>query len=211
MELKYGFISTDDHVLESPAVWTARLSKAKFGERIPHIERSPDGRDAWIIEGRPIPLTGSAVGDGPICVSEHALKRCDEVPAILYDACERLRAMDRDGVDYSILYPSVSGFAGETFGRLADPDLETACIQAYNDWLIDEWAAVSPRLVPQCIAPIWPMERTVAEIKRAVAKGHRGVIYPASPMELRSVPHINEPAYEPLWAICQDLGVPLCF
>jgi uncharacterized protein len=211
MELKYGFISADDHVLESPLVWTARLSKAKFGKRIPHIERSPDGSDAWIIDGRPIPLTGSAVGDGPTCVSERGLTRCEDVPAILYDARERLREMDRDGVDYSILYPSVSGLAGETFGKLADPDLELACVQAYNDWLIEEWAVVSPRLVPQCIVPIWPMERTVAEIKRAVAKGHKGVIYPASPMELRSVPHINEPAYDPLWAVCQDLGVPLCF
>ncbi len=51
----------------------------------------------------------------------------------------------------------------------------------------------------------------MAEIKRAVAKGHKGVIYPASPMELRDVPHINEPAYDPLWAACQELGVPLCF
>jgi predicted TIM-barrel fold metal-dependent hydrolase len=84
-------------------------------------------------------------------------------------------------------------------------------VQAYNDWLIEEWTDVSPRFVPQCIAPIWPMERTVAEIERAVAKGHKGVIYPASPMELRAVPHINEPAYDPLWAVCQDLGVPLCF
>ena len=37
------------------------------------------------------------------------------------------------------------------------------------------------------------------------AKGHKGVIYPASPMELRAVPHINEPAYDPLWATCQEL------
>ena len=25
------------------------------------------------------------------------------------------------------------------------------------------------------------------------------------------MPHINDPAYDPLWAVCQDLGVPLCF
>ena len=25
------------------------------------------------------------------------------------------------------------------------------------------------------------------------------------------MPHINEPAYDPLWAACQELGVPLCF
>jgi len=28
---------------------------------------------------------------------------------------------------------------------------------------------------------------------------------------LRDVPHINEPAYDPLWATCQELNVPVCF
>ncbi len=119
--------------------------------------------------------------------------------------------MDLDGVDYSVLYPTIGGVAGERFGRLNDIELETACVQAYNDWLIEEWAGASPRFVPQCIVPIWPMERTVAEIRRAVGMGHKGVIYPASPMELKSVPHINEPAYDPLWSVCQELSVPLCF
>lgn len=128
-----------------------------------------------------------------------------------FAAPERLKAMDIDAVDYSVLYPTVAGLAGEAFGRLPDPELELACVQAYNDWLIDEWASVSPRFVPQCIVPIWPIERAVAEIQRAAHKGHKGVIYPASPMELKAVPHINEPAYDPLWAICQELGLPLCF
>ena len=30
-------------------------------------------------------------------------------------------------------------------------------------------------------------------------------------MELRAVPHINEPVYDPLWAVCEELGVPICF
>jgi len=37
------------------------------------------------------------------------------------------------------------------------------------------------------------------------------VIYPAVPMELRNVPHINDPVYDPLWAACQELEVPVCF
>jgi hypothetical protein len=41
-----------------------------------------------------------------------------------YLARERLKAMDVDGVDCAILYPSVSGLAAETFGKLDDSDLE---------------------------------------------------------------------------------------
>jgi predicted TIM-barrel fold metal-dependent hydrolase len=119
--------------------------------------------------------------------------------------------MDVDGVDYSVLYPTVAGLAGETFGRLTDPELELACVQAYNDWLIEEWASASKRFVPQCIVPLAPVEATVSEIKRAAAKGHRGVVYPAVPMMLRDLPHINEPVYDPVWATCQELDIPVCF
>ena len=43
MELKHGFISCDDHVQEHPEVWTKRMSKEKFGDRIPHIAKQADG------------------------------------------------------------------------------------------------------------------------------------------------------------------------
>ena len=211
MELKYGFISADDHVQEHPEVWTSRMSREKWNDRIPHIERQPDGNDCWVVAGRRIPLPGVAVTGAVMEDRARYPRQWEEVPRMVYIAQERLKAMDLDGVDYSVLYPIVGGLAGETFGKLDDSDLELACTQAYNDWLIEEWASVSPRFVPQCIVPIWPIERTVTEIRRAVAKGHKGVIYPASPMELRDVPHINEPVYDPLWATCQDLEVPLCF
>lgn len=211
MELKYGFISADDHVQEHPEVWTSRMSKQKWGGRIPHVEKQADGSESWVIDGRRVSLPGIALAGALMADRAQEPKRWSDVPRMAFSAPERLKAMDLDGIDYSVLYPIVGGLAAETFGKLDDADLELACVQAYNDWLIDEWASVSPRFVPQCIVPIWPMERTVAEIRRAVAKGHKGVIYPASPMELRAVPHINEPVYDPLWAVCEELGVPICF
>jgi predicted TIM-barrel fold metal-dependent hydrolase len=141
----------------------------------------------------------------------HEPRRWEETPKSAYVPAERLRAMDADGVSHSVLYPTVAGFAGEMFGRLTDPEFELACVQAYNDWLIEEWASASPRFIPQCLAPLAPIEVAVREIQRAVAKGHKGVMYPAMPMHLRKVPHINDPAYDPLWAACQDLDVPICF
>ena len=96
--------------------------------------------------------------------------RWEDVPSGAYVPAERLKAMDSAGIDYSVLYPTVAGLAGETFGRLEDPALELACVQAYNDWLIDESASASDRFIPQCIVPIGPIESTVAEIRRAVGR-----------------------------------------
>lgn len=204
-----GLISVDDHVQEHPRVWTDRLSRARWGDRIPHVEQT-DGIERWFVDGQPIPLPGVAAAGALTADRSDPVAHWADVPPAAYVPGERLRAMDAAGVDYSVLYPTVAGRAGETFGRITDPDLELACVQAYNDWLIEEWASASERFIPQCIVPIYPPERTVAEIERAVKMGHRGVVFPALPMELREVPHVNEPEYDPVWAACQELRVPLC-
>jgi uncharacterized protein len=212
MELKYGFISADDHVQEHPEVWTKRMSKAKWGDRIPHVARQADGTECWMIDGKKADMRGVALAGAAMSDRAREPQRWEEVPKSAYMAAERLNAMNVDGVDYSVLYPIVAGRAGETFGSLADPELELACCEAYNDWLIEEWAAVSPRFVPQCIVPLAPIETTAKEIRRAVAKGHKGVVLPSVPMMLRTkIPHINEAVYDPVWAACQELDVPVCF
>jgi uncharacterized protein len=211
MELKYGFISADDHVQEHPDVWVSRMSKSKWGDRIPHIERQTDGTERWVVDGKVIDLGGVALAASAMPDRAREPQRWEDVPGVVYKPTERLQAMDVDRVDCSVLYPSVAGRAGETFGRLQDPALELACVQAYNDWLIEEWGAASPRFIPQCIVPLAPVDATANEIKRAVAKGHRGVVMPSVPMMLREVPHINEPVWDAVWATCQELDVPVCF
>lgn len=204
-------ISTVDHVVESPEVWTARLSKSRWGDRIPHIEYSSQEGDAWIVDGRRSPLSECAQVGAVTTDRADAPKRWEDVPPSAYLPAERLKAMDIDGVACSVLYPTLAGCSGEKFGALADPELALACVRAYNDWLAEEWAGASERFIPQCLSPIWPAGLAVAEIQRCVRQGHRGVVFPAIPMHLRDVPHINSPEYDPIWATCQDLDVPLCF
>src|SRR5438128_2238820 len=74
----------------------------------------------------------------------------------------------------------------------------------------DEWGAASERFIPQCIVPLWPPEAMVAEIRRSIGNGHRGVVFPGVPMELREVPYLGEPAWDPVWNVCEELDVPLC-
>jgi uncharacterized protein len=204
-------ISADDHVIEHPEVWTARLSRARWGNRIPHVERRDDGADCWIIDGNRLPLMGSGSAGALMAERSGEPRRFEEMPKAACAAAARLAAMDRDGVGYSVLYPSVAGVAGETFGRLNDPEFELACVQAYNDYLIEEWAAVSPRFVAQCLVPLAPIESTVGEIRRAAQRGHKGVILPAVPDRLREgAPHMNDSAYDSIWSVCEELELPVC-
>src|SRR5581483_12025177 len=174
---RYRLLSADDHVQEPPDLWIKRLSRAKFGDRIPSLARQADGSERWVVDGQLIPLRGAGMGAALFADRTTEPQCWADVPPMVRDPSERLKAMDADGVEASVLYPTVAGVGGEAFGRITDPELELACVQAYNDWLIEEWAAVSDRFVPQCLVPLDPPE-AAAEIRRAVAMGHRGVIYP---------------------------------
>lgn len=206
-----NFISADEHVQEHPEVWTKRLSRAKWGDRIPHVERNANGGERWIVDGREVDLAGVADCGAAMAQRTKNPQRWADVPAAVYDPKERLKAMDEAGIDYAVLYPTVAGVGGQSFGRIDNSEFELACVQAYNDWLLEEWGGASKRFVPQCITPLFPVDAVVKEIRRCVANGHRGVIYPSIPMELRDVPHINDAVYDPIWSTCQELAVPICF
>ncbi len=203
-------ISADDHVIEHPRVWIDRLSRQRWDDRIPHVERDVDGLDYWLIDGRRLPLLGS--GSAAALMPDRAEpRRWEELPPAAYQPADRLKAMDASAVERSVLYPSVAGVGGETFAVIGENELERDCVRAYNDWLIEEWAAASSRFVPQCIVPTSSVAAAVDEIRRAVAAGHRGVIFPPAIDQLRNMPHINEPSWDALWSACAELQVPLCF
>ena len=206
LKMKFGVISADDHVQEAPDVWTNRMSKTKFGDDIPHIVDLPDGSQTWA-------LGGSVQGFGGlarIAGVKARVRTWDEVPRSTYVASERLKILDQEELDASVLFPNIIGITNQNFQKEGSEEFRLACIRAYNDWLIETWAAASERFIPQCIVPIWPVETTVDEIRRAVGMGHRGVIFPSLPMHLRKVPHISGPEYDPLWSVCEELDVPVC-
>lgn len=211
MHSRISFVSADDHVIEPPNLWTDRIG-SRWGDAVPHVARQPDGTDAWMIGGKPLPLSFAASIGAVMPDRAKGPAVWDEVPKMAYHPSERLLAMDADGVTTSVLYPMVAGVAGQRFGSLGNPELELACVKAYNDWLIDEWAAASPRFIPQCLIPMTPITEAVAEIRRAVGRGHRGVVMPGNPSLLsKDLPHVNEPDYDPIWKVCEELDVPVCF
>jgi uncharacterized protein len=210
--LRFGVISVDDHVVEPPDLWTRRMSRAKWGDRVPHVAEQPSGTERWVIDG--------LVRESPSLAATGALSRdrgsepqtWSEVPQSAYDPHARLAAMDSDGVDYSVLYPSAAGASGEVICAVKDLDLQAECARVYNDWIIDVWAAASPRFMPQAILPAGSIDGAVDEARRTVARGHKGVIMPAQPSQVNpATPHLYRPEWDPLWTTLEELDVPVCF
>jgi predicted TIM-barrel fold metal-dependent hydrolase len=203
MAVEYKAISVDSHLQEKPDTWTRRMSKAKWGDRVPHIAEV-DGVENWIFNGQP----GVAVAICNAVMPTRLIgpKRWEEVPPMVYDADARLKAMDLDGVSAAVLYPNVASPYGDRFQGL-EPELEAECVRAYNDYVAEEWIAVDPdRLFGLCVVPYSSIEATVAELKRAVARGHKGVDLLGTP-QTRGLPFYGDPYWEPLWNTLEDLRV----
>jgi predicted TIM-barrel fold metal-dependent hydrolase len=83
-------------------------------------------------------------------------------------------------------------------------------VQAYNDALAD-WREVSPRYVPLALLPyLSDIHVIVAEVTRAVKRGHRGIVLLADPaMLVKGQRHLHDHWWDPLWSACQDLDVPV--
>src|SRR5689334_24509000 len=97
---KHTFISVDDHVQEPPDLWSKRLARSKWGDRIPRIESAVAG-DHWVVDGRVVKFNGAA--DCGALMPDRAYNpgRWAEVAPSVYDPTERLKAMDASGVAYS--------------------------------------------------------------------------------------------------------------
>src|SRR5262249_42039576 len=96
--MDYKVISTDDHLQEGPETWTKRLSKAKWGTKIPQLRRNDKGEDHWWVNDIPHPMAGVGSVRG-IMPPGKPPKTWDDVPLKAWVPAERIKAMDEDGID----------------------------------------------------------------------------------------------------------------
>ncbi|EIV91588.1 amidohydrolase family protein [Frankia sp. QA3] len=208
----HQIVSVDDHLVEHPKVWLDRLP-AKFGDRIPRIEEQ-DGKHVWVYDGVVFPTIGlnAVAGREPRDWGLDPMRFEEMIPGC-YDPVARLKDMDLDGVHAALCFPSFPGFAGGVFHRAQDKELALACIQGWNDFMVDEWCAAAPdRYIPLSLLPVWDVAACVAEVERAAAKGSRTVSFPDSPVPL-GLPSFHSNHWEPLWDVCEatDVSVSLHF
>ena len=210
---KNGFkvMDSDLHVMEPPDLWVRYIDPA-FRDRAPRGIKSKYPRNmAMEIEGQIIPMP---VEDGSARFHEFRLKM-DELKEEEYrepiergfDAVSQLNAMDREGVDVAVLFPS-RGLMPLGLDGL-DPELAAAIAAAYNNWLYDFCQADPKRLYGSAMIAPQNIESAVTESRRAVEElGFKGVFMRPNPINGRNW---HDPHYDPLWAELQQLGVPMEF
>jgi predicted TIM-barrel fold metal-dependent hydrolase len=122
----------------------------------------------------------------------------------------RLADMDLNHVEASLCFPNYPRFCGQLFAERQDRELARLCVEAYNDWMIDEWCGDSEgRLIPLCIVPLWDPQLAAAEIRRNAARGCRAVAWSELPAWL-GLPSIHTDHWDPFFAACEETGTVIC-
>jgi predicted TIM-barrel fold metal-dependent hydrolase len=207
---RYRFIDADTHITEPADVWTSRVP-AKWKELVPHVRFDDESQEEmWFVDGErlmPVGMTALAGFDGKF--PAHPARYEDSHPGA-YDATARLAYMDEIGCAAQVLYPNVGGFGSQLFLRLPNEELKLACVRAYNDFQID-WISPDPsRFAAVMAMPFWDVGACVKEIHRCADKGHKGILFTASPQDFGQ-PYLADKHWDPFWSAAQETGLPISF
>ncbi|HEY3830986.1 MAG TPA: amidohydrolase family protein [Acidimicrobiia bacterium] len=201
----HQLVDADCHLLEPPDIWKNHLA-SKWMEKAPKLVKDHEGGDAWLtaVGGDPDPIGLTATPGMPYdqfrwfgVTYEQARKGC-------YDGAARLADMDLDGVRAEVLFPpqrTMSHFLGDD-----DADFVLAGVEAYNNFLFDEFCAPDrARLIGVAQMPSTGIDHAVAGVKSAAARGAKGVLISNWPAGGESLSRDDDP----FWAACADAGLPV--
>ena len=199
----YRVISSDNHINEPEDLWTSR-AESKFKDRVPHIERMEKG-DYWMCDGFQVIGAGSSGKVGTRFEDPAKMgggSRIEETRLGGYIPEEHVKDLDLDGMDISIIYPTV----GVMVYGVEDSELLTEVCRCYNDWVAEFCGAIPSRLKGIAMLNVDDVGVGVKELERSAKKGFVGAMITVQPPF--SMLYEN-PDYDPLWAAAQDLGMPL--
>jgi predicted TIM-barrel fold metal-dependent hydrolase len=204
-------ISVDDHLIEPPSVWVDRLP-AKYRDRGPRWVTDDQG-EAWHIDDETRVVVSGAVVSAAFPPAERPgpfkPMPWSEIPASCWDPIARAEAMDLDRVLASLPFPNLPGFAGRVFQNMKDKELALLCIQAYNDWIIDEFAAAIPgRIIEVALIPMWDGRLAAQEAERAISRGACSVSFSMAPHKV-GFPPIHDEHWDPLFSVMSEAGLPI--
>ena len=126
-----------------------------------------------------------------------------------YDAAVRIQELDDDGVAGEIVFPQMAPFGAGLMQYRHDvtPELNLEGCRAYNRWLADFCNTNPKRMAGVALINVDNIDVTVQEIRDAHAAGiWGGVLLPSS---TGSFPFYHHPRYEPIWAVCEELDLPI--
>ncbi|MBW2497898.1 MAG: amidohydrolase family protein [Deltaproteobacteria bacterium] len=126
-----------------------------------------------------------------------------------WDASARMKEIDDDMSAGEVIFPQMAPFGAGLMQYRHDvsPENNLEGCRAYNRWLADFCKTNPARMAGVALVNVDDIEVTVEEIRAAKELGLRGgVLLPSSTAHH---PYYHHPRYEPIWAVCEELDMPL--
>jgi predicted TIM-barrel fold metal-dependent hydrolase len=164
---KQGFraMDSDMHVFEPADLWQRYIDRK-------YLDRAPRGlnrsfRDLGIeVEGRILPIPREPENPALARYRQNFFEaNYGAAGERNFDSVSQLQAMDKEGLDIAVLFPTRALTALGIDGL--DPDFATAIARAYNDWLHDFTQADAERMFG--VAMVAPQFRIFAHKRGALS------------------------------------------
>ncbi|OQY56388.1 MAG: amidohydrolase [Candidatus Parabeggiatoa sp. nov. 2] len=187
----YQIIDADCHVVEPTDLWERYLEPA-FKSRAPSSDLKVEGEEIVNKISDEVNVEGFKQ-----IMQNNALSVLQD-----FNADSQVRVIKEMGIDIAFLYPTrgLWLFAVDTM----EPKLVGAFIRAYNNWLRDFCSSY-----PQIFRGVGAINRhepneMVSELRRIAEFGWKAVVVRPNPIKGRL---LSDPAYEPFWNECEQLGI----
>jgi predicted TIM-barrel fold metal-dependent hydrolase len=191
-------VDADSHVTEPMSAWAALRD-----EQRPRIRRDEFGLE-HVYVGDTLLVIGSLgnIATPGAKMSDLAGARpFEEAEPGGFDPVIHLRAMDSEGIDAAVMYPTV----GLNFWAITDAPAAVSLARAYNDWLAEYCSTDPHRMYGAAMVPLQDPTAAAAELRRAHDElGFRVAFVRPNPVCGRS---ISDPSHEIVWETAENLGV----
>jgi len=200
-------VDMDSHVMEPPDLWETYL-EPQYRDRAICIRTRPDGTEELVVDNKVV-LAGRLAALGGVDHQTDEIFRggrltyMDGCPAASYDTRARVALLDEWGVDAGVVFPTI----GILWDKEEDPDLAIAYARAYNRWQWDFAKPALDRILPIAHIPLYDVDLAVAELRRCLNLGFRGMFLPPEPVCGKRPSH---PDFDPLWQLMVDADLPVC-
>lgn len=219
MTMTYKIIDADAHVNPPPDFWQDYLPQ-NLRPLAPRLESGEDA-DYVVFEGKRKKLNIVGALAGRKSEDYKQFGRKSDTLAGGWEAKERLKDMDRDGMDAAVIY------GGGPLGT-GNAELFHASFEAYNRWLADFCSHSPERLAGIAYLPMMDVQETIALMRRMAKIGLKGVNIPAFPMSAQSMSvgaaqggmqmlaltgdpngprKYDDPEFYPFWEAAIELGM----
>ncbi|HYM29695.1 MAG TPA: amidohydrolase family protein [Candidatus Cybelea sp.] len=166
-------IDADGHICEPHALWRDYVARP-YREKTIRVERDSDGQD-WIwINGKQRKNLPPAAACVPWGMDDPKnIPTWDEILPGSYDGAARVKVLDEEGIERSLLFPSLYLLLGD----IEEPDVAAAACRGYNAWIADMCRDGGGRLHAVGIVPLQNVEAATREVEHIAKLGLKGVCF----------------------------------